>query len=260
MYTYCPNCFAIYQLTSEHIDKAAGRTCCSECRKVYRAADYLFEDLGAVRNAIEAQRASDSQPREATNRYGPIDIPALKERGWEMTTEARPVGHAPSESWQGRAVSMADIGSGMALGLLVLLLCLQWVYFKRDVLAADVGLRPTMERFCGALHCGLPMRVDLERIGIVERDVRKHPVVEDALLINVAIENRADFVQPYPLFEVSFTDKAGSPVAMRRFSPAEYLGDDIELASGMTPQLPAQVMLEVLDPGTEAVSFQFGFL
>jgi len=178
-----------------------------------------------------------------------------------MTTEARPAaGRAPSESWQGRAVSMADIGSGMALGLLVLLLGLQWVYFHRDVLAADVGIRPTMERFCGVLHCSLPLRVDLDRIGIVERDVRKHPVVEDALLINVAILNRADFVQPYPLFEVSFTDKAGSPVAMRRFSPAEYLGDDIDLESGMTPQLPAQVMLEVLDPGTEAVSFQFGFL
>ena len=155
---------------------------------------------------------------------------------------------------------MGDIGSGMAIGLLVLLLGLQWVYFKRDLLAADAGLRPTMERICAVLHCELPMRVDLDRIGIVERDVRKHPVVEDALLINVAIENRAEFVQPYPLFEVRFTDKTGSAVAMRRFKPAEYLGEGIDPESGMSPQSTAQVLLEVLDPGTEAVSFQFGFL
>ena len=260
MYTHCPNCLAIYQVTSEHIDKAAGRTRCSECRQVYKAVNYLFQDLAAVRYAVEAQRASSSQPQEVENRYGPLDIPALKEPGWEVTTEARPAERPPSDSWQDRTVSMADIGSGLAIGLLVLLLGVQWVYFHRDLLVAEAGFRPTMERFCAVLHCELPMRVDLEQIGIVERDVRKHPVAEDALLINVAIENRAAFVQPYPLFEVSFTDKAGSPVAMRRFSPAEYLGGDVDLASGMSPQLPAQVVLEVLDPGAEAVSFQFGFL
>lgn len=260
MYTYCPNCFATYQVTPEHIDTAGGRTRCSECRQVYLAADYLFEDLAAVRHAVEAQRAASSQPGEVMNQFGPVEIPALREPGWEVTTEARPAGRTPPDNWQGRTVSMADIGSGIAIGLLVLLLGVQWVYFKRDLLASDAGLRPTMDRFCAVLHCSLPMRVDLERIGIVERDVRKHPVVEDALLINVAIENRADFIQPYPLFEVSFTDKVGSPVAMRRFRPAEYLGEDVDRESGMLPEMPAQVVLEVLDPGAEAVSFQFGFL
>jgi predicted Zn finger-like uncharacterized protein len=260
MYTYCPNCLAIYQVTSEQIDKAGGRTRCSECRQVYRAADYLFDDLAAVRHAVGGQRAPGNQPQGVMDRYAPLDIPASEESGWEVTAEERPEGRQPPDSWQKRAVSMGDIGSGMAIGLLVLLLCVQWVYFKRDLLAADAGLRPTMERFCAVLHCGLPLRADLKQIGIVERDVRKHPTVEDALLINVAIENRAEFVQPYPLFEVRFTDKAGSAVAMRRFKPAEYLGKGVDPASGMSPQSTAQVLLEVLDPGTEAVSFQFGFL
>jgi predicted Zn finger-like uncharacterized protein len=261
MYTYCPNCLAIYQVTSDHIDKAGGRTRCSECRQVYRAADYLFDDLAAVRKAVEeGQRAPGNRPKEVMGRYAPLDIPLQEESGWEKTTEARPAGRQSPDSWQKRAISMGDIGSGMAIGLLVLLLGLQWVYFKRGLLAADTGLRPTMERFCAVLHCELPMRVDLDQIGIVERDVRKHPAVEDALLINVAIENRAEFIQPYPLFEVRFTDKAGSAIAMRRFKPAEYLGKGIDPESGMSPQSKAQVLLEVLDPGTEAVSFQFGFL
>ena len=262
MYTYCPNCLAVYQVTSELIDKAGGRSRCSECRRVYRAVDYLFDDLAAVRVAVEAQRAASNQHHERVNRFGSVEIPALEEPGWEVTTEARPTGgHRPRpDSWQNRTVSMADIGSGVAVGLLVALLGLQWVYFHRDTLAANNGWRPTMDRFCSVFHCQLSMRVDLERIGIVERDVRKHPAVEDALLINVAIENRADFIQPYPLFEVSFTDKAGSPVAMRRFNPGEYLGEEVDLESGMSPQAPTQVVLEVLDPGAKAVSFQFGFL
>jgi predicted Zn finger-like uncharacterized protein len=260
MYTYCPNCLAIFQITSEHIDKAGGRTRCSECRQVYRAADYLFDDLAAVHKAIEGRHAAGNPTREVMGRYAPLNIPARDAPGWEATQETRPKGRLHSESWHKRTVSMGDIGRGLTIGMLVLLLGLQWVYFKRGLLAADDSLRPVMERFCAVLHCGLPMRVDLDQIGILERDVRKHPEVEDALLINVAIENRADFTQPYPLFEVRFTDKAGNAVAMRRFAPAEYLGKGIDPESGMSPQSTAQVLLEVLDPGTEAVSFQFGFL
>jgi predicted Zn finger-like uncharacterized protein len=261
MYTYCPNCLAIYQVTSEHIDKAGGRTRCSECRQVYRAADYLFDDLAAVRRAVESQRAAGSQPNEAQGRYAPLEIPeARRDSGWEMTTEAHPAVQPSTDSWQRRTVSMADIGNGLAVGFLVLLLGLQWVFFHRDVLAAEGLFTPAMERMCEVLHCKLPLQVDLAQFGIVERDVRKHPVVDDALLINVSFENRADFAQPYPWFEVSFIDKAGSPVAMRRFSPREYLGKGVDIESGMLPQSPVQVVLEVIDPGEQAVSFQFGFL
>jgi len=261
MYTYCPNCLAVYQVTSEHIDKAGGRTRCSECRQVYTAADYLFDDLAGLHKAVEGQHTAGSQPDEVPGRYAPLDIAAVhKEPGWEMTTEVRPAVQPPSDSWQHRTVSMADIGSGMAAGVLVLLLGLQWVFFNRDVLAAEGVFTPAMERMCEVLHCRLPLRVDLAQFGIVERDVRKHPVVDDALLINVSFENRADFAQAYPWFEVSFIDKAGNPVAMRRFSPPEYLGEDVDIDSGMPPQSPVQVVLEVLDPGEEAVSFQFGFL
>ena len=260
MYTYCPNCLAIYQVTTDHLEKAGGQLRCGECRQIYRAIDSLFEDLAAARSVVETQRASSSEPQEVVSRYAPLEIPAHEEPGWEVTTEAHPARRPHSDSWQGRSLSIRDIGSAITIGLLVLLLGLQWVYFNRDAVAADDVWRSQLERFCEVLHCELPMRVDLARIGIVERDVRKHPVVEDALLINVAIENRAYFIQPYPLFEVSFTDSAGSPVAMRHFRPAEYLGEDIDPESGMSPQLPAQVVLEVIDPGDEAVSFQFGFL
>ena len=260
MLTFCPSCLTVFNITVSHLNKAGGQVRCRECQLVYNAVDYLFEDLAAARSVVETQRASSAQLQEVANRYAPLEPPAHEEPGWEVTTEARPAGRPRSGSWQGRSLSMGDMVSGVSIALLVLLLGLQWAYFNRDVLAADDFWRPKLERFCEVLHCELPMRVDLARIGIVERDVRQHPVVEDALLINVAIENRADFFQPYPLFEVSFTDKTGSPVAMRRFRPAEYLGEDIDRETGMSPQLQAQVMLEVIDPGDEAVSFQFGFL
>jgi predicted Zn finger-like uncharacterized protein len=261
MYTYCPHCFSVYQVTSGHLDQAGGQLRCGECRQVYRAIDYLFEDLAAARSVVETQRAAGVQSEGVSNRYAHLDMPEHGEdTGWEVTTESRSTGRPTSEGWKNRTVSMADIGSGLVAGMLVLLLGLQWVYFNRDALAAESVWRSKMELFCEVIHCELPMRVDLASIGIVDRDVRKHPVAEDALLINVTFENRAAFIQPYPLFEVSFTDKAGSPVAMRRFSSAEYLGEDVNSESGMSPESPVQVVLEVVDPGAEAVSFQFGFL
>lgn len=260
MYTYCPNCLAIYQIARAHIEKAGGKTRCSECRQVYHANEYLFDDLDTLHRTMADRQTLMDQDTGVADRYAPLDLPEPQASGWEITTEADAADRRHAERWQQRTISMADIGSGLVAGLLVLLLGAQWVYFNRDALAAQQAWRPSLERFCEVLMCELPMRVELADFGIVERDVRQHPSVEEALLINVAFENRASFNQPYPLFEVSFTDSSGAPVAMRRFTPAEYLGDTVDPASGMSPHTSAQVVLEVIDPGEQATSFQFGFL
>jgi hypothetical protein len=102
--------------------------------------------------------------------------------------------------------------------------------------------------------------VDLSHIDIINRDVRKHPAMKDVLLVSVEFENRAEFIQPYPFLEVSFTDQSGNSVAMRRFRPAEYLGTGADLEGGMATESPVHVVLEVIDPGDAVVSFQFAFL
>jgi hypothetical protein len=164
------------------------------------------------------------------------------------------------DSWQQRSVSLADISSGAGIGFLLLLMGLQWVYFNRDALAADDRWRPLLERGCSVVHCDLPLRVDLSHIDIINRDVRKHPAMKDVLLVSVEFENRAEFIQPYPFLEVSFTDQSGNSVAMRRFRPAEYLGTGADLEGGMATESPVHVVLEVIDPGDAVVSFQFAFL
>jgi hypothetical protein len=62
------------------------------------------------------------------------------------------------------------------------------------------------------------------------------------------------------VFAVSFSDVSGTAVAARRFRPDEYLSDTRNTAGGMQPGERAQLMLEVVDPGERAVSFQFDFL
>ncbi len=151
-------------------------------------------------------------------------------------------------------------GAIAAALLLTALLVAQYGYAERHLLAETPQLRPLLELACGALGCDLPLQRDIGRVEILERQVRDHPKVDDALLINVTFANQAAFAQAYPVFEVSFSDVSGAPIAVRRFRPDEYLPAGRALSQAMQPGERAQLMLEVVDPGERAVSFQFEFL
>lgn len=278
MYTFCPHCSAVFKVSATHLGKAGGLARCGECRQIYSVIDYLYEDLTTAHMAMaEAEAATkveedaglgedavpteDAAPEEDVEALHGVEVEAAADADWEGVVPAEPLTrpiftgsrHQPS-------TSMKHIVSGAGIGLMLLLLALQWVYFNRAELAQYASTRPTLERFCELLRCELPLRVDLARVQMIQRDVRRHPEVEDALLINASFENRADFVQSYPILEVSFTDRSGVPVAMRRFHPSEYLAEGTDLVAGMAANVPLQVVLEVQDPGEAATSFQFGFL
>ena len=255
MYTYCPNCAAVFELTATQLSLAAGKVRCGECRHVYIATDYLYDDLDAACAALDEETGSnDKEPKEA-----PVDYVMASDTAEEIEPEIPPSMTRQPGSWEQRPFSVRDLSSVAGIICLLVLLGFQYVWFNRNELAANDGWRPTLGQFCEMFGCVLPLRVDTAQLAIISRDVRQHPTAEGALLINAAFENRADFVQPYPVFEISFTDNAGGPVAHRRFFPAEYLQAG-EVEGGLQPFSPVQAVLEVMDPGDRAVSFQFEFL
>jgi len=260
MYTFCPHCFSLYRLTTSQLGKAAGQTRCGECRQVYSAVDYLFDELEIAREVLELQRESAAHRKNVSSEAETSAGVAADASGTQPAAipvhPARPL----PDGWQQPSISLADIGSGVAIGFLMLLLGLQWVFFNRAELAADERWRPMLERGCSIVNCKMPLRADLSRIDIINRDVRKHPTIKDVLLVNVSFKNTAEFTQPFPVLEVSFTDQSGEAVAMRRFYPAEYLDKTLDPLAGMSAGLPIQVVLEVVDPGDKGVSFQFAFL
>ena len=268
MYTYCPGCAAIFRITAETVSAAGGRVRCGECDRVFNAVDCLYDDAVAARHAALMDTGQGLPvdaavpPHDAGENVHETVVPPhdAGENAHESVAAAPLDRPLPREGWTARSTTGKNMAGGLAIGLLVLLLGLQWAYFNRDTLAADASLRPVLERACNMLHCQLPLRVDLTQLEIINRDVRKHPQVDTALLINATVANRAGFNQPYPVFEISFSDLAGEPVAMRRFLPHEYLGESIVTAAGMAPDVPVHIVLEVRDPGDEAVSFEFGFL
>jgi predicted Zn finger-like uncharacterized protein len=157
--------------------------------------------------------------------------------------------HEPHTNWGGVAAAL----------LLTVALVAQYAWWDRNRLAQVAALRPVLEWLCKPVSCDLPLRHDLTQVEMVEREVRDHPNVADALLVSAAFINRASYPQAYPVLQISFSDIAGTPVAVRRFLPEEYLHDK-NPARGMAPGEQTLVMLEVVDPGERAVSYQFDFM
>lgn len=150
-------------------------------------------------------------------------------------------------------------GAIAAALLLTAVLLAQYAWWDRHSLAQISALRPALDWLCQPFDCRLPLRHDLARVEMVEREVRDHPNVRNALLVSAAFVNRASYPQAYPVLQIAFSDISGTPVAVRRFMPEEYLRDR-NPEQGMAPGEETLVMLEVVDPGERAVSFQFDFM
>jgi hypothetical protein len=144
--------------------------------------------------------------------------------------------------------------------LLMVVFLVQTVYFKHNDLARVPQLRPWIESFCGYMACEMNLPSDVGQLELVSQDIRSHPKVKSVLLVTTTIINNARFVQSYPGLQITFSDLNGQRVAMRRFAPHEYLSADITKETGMPPNTPIQVELEMMDPGSNAVNFEFDFI
>jgi len=162
----------------------------------------------------------------------------------------------PTHGHISRLNSLWAIGSLMLMAMFLI----QTVYFKHNDLARITYLRPWVEKFCGYMSCTLSLPSDVKQLELVSQDIRSHPKVKSALLVTTTIINNAGFAQAYPGLQITFTDLNGQRVAMRRFAPSEYLTHDVVQADGMPPNTPIQVELEMMDPGSNAVNFEFDFI
>lgn len=156
---------------------------------------------------------------------------------------------------------------GMLLILVLLAgLAAQGVYFRGGAIAAEVPvLRPWLDRFCNLAQCTIPARRDIRKLALVSRDVRSDPKAKGALLITATIINNASFAQPYPDLLLTLYDLTGTAVARRQFTPAEYLADTPQALAlyragkPMPTDTPVNIELQVIDPGKQAINYEFDF-
>ena len=192
-------------------------------------------------------KADTAPSNQSINEAAIPTLPAILREGYQ---EEEAVHHRMTPA------SMAwSVGSM----LLMLFFLGQTVYFKHDQLAHNSTLRPWIESFCQQFNCEISLQYDASELELLGQDIRSHPKVKGALMVSTTILNKADYRQAYPGLQITFTDMNGQRVAMRRFLPEEYLPTGTNIKRGMPQDTPIQVELELMDPGNNAINFEFEF-
>ncbi|MHB0817379.1 DUF3426 domain-containing protein [Stutzerimonas stutzeri] len=219
----------------------------------------------ALPQPAERLEPSLSEPEEADSGWPAADsTPATQAHARERKDRDAPLFELEDEplqlDWEARRHPWGRWLGWGALNLLALLaLAGQYVFYNFDELARQDQYRPWLEQLCPALGCELPSRVDIDQIRSSNLVVRSHPDFTGALIVDAIIYNRASFAQPFPLLEMRFTDISGQVLASRTFKPGEYLSGELAGQRQMPSQIPIHIALDILDPGTSAVSYSLAF-
>ena len=149
----------------------------------------------------------------------------------------------------------------LSLSIVILsgLLSGQYLWRHKDLYSQLPQLRPLYEQACTMLDCDLPDYTDIDSIRSENLTVQTHPTFTNGLMVNTIIRNTAAFDQPFPLLILSFNSAVNNVIALREFSPSEYLESGLRSVQSMPPTTPIQIGLAIMDPGPEAVNYTLAF-
>jgi len=163
-----------------------------------------------------------------------------------------------------QAAPLRHLHPMLSASLIVVLLVLsfsQLAYFRAHELVNLIpATRPLLEAFCDKVNCHYSGPLDTKKIQLTSRDVRLHPKEKKALLISAAMINNATFAQPYPKIHIRLSDISGNVIAERIFNTKTYMGKLNNPFLLMKPNTPVHINFEVVDPGKDAINFEFTFL
>ena len=247
MFTRCPECEAIFEISARQFPPASGFVRCGRCRKKFPSLYHLFDHWPEP----------GEQPAQADD---PGIIPIL---GHGLPAEGVHGGAGQIQSQH--PANPKDEFRLQPLWMLVLVLL---------VLATLANVAMTFQQQLlqqprirsAAEYVGLVEPLpevpfsDLSLIHLVSRDIHPHPTIENALVLSATLINRADLGQAYPVLEVTLFDLHKQPLGQRRFLPAEYLDESSDPAHGLSPGVLLPIILEMDDPGPDAVGFEIRFM
>ena len=254
MFTRCTACHTVHPVNASLLARGGGKYRCGKCKKLCNALDALFDEWPA---AGDRPPASGELPVLGM----PIDL-----------DEARKTRLTPDEAaLHGDADADSEVPARSGKKLLRLtwvtmaLLIAMIVTFKlAEFYETPLLELPAVKSLKSRLGmpdpaAGQPFR-DLQQIHLVSRELISHPYQADMLRLSATIVNRAPQSQPYPNLEVILLDARGEAMSKILFSPPDYLAEGASKDSGMTPQAYLPLVLDLPDPGREAVGFELNFL
>jgi hypothetical protein len=141
---------------------------------------------------------------------------------------------------------------------MIIISIIQLIYYQRYHLIASSQYQQQILSLCNILPCDRSRFKNPEQMRMLERHVFSHPTRDNALMVTGSFINDAPFAQALPGILISLSDINGRLIANREFSHREYLA-----GANQTYALPGQTVqfrLEIVDPGAEALTYEFEFI
>jgi predicted Zn finger-like uncharacterized protein len=227
----------------------------------------LFEQNAAQTSAEPSERTEPSLPGDWLSQvpptlYDPVGRASFDMRGAKSggpdSVKPKAAQSATSRHYP-RPQAPASRGWVWSCVLLACTLGAQIAWAERERLLAEPVLRGALDQVLGWFGERLPPMVQLDALTLVSREVRPHSSVPGALLISAAVRNDSNVALAYPRIEVKMMDLGGRAIALRRFTPDEYLSDPAGQLRGLQPGALVPLVFEVVDPGRDAFNYEFAF-
>ncbi len=239
METSCRQCNARYRITDDQLKIAIGKVRCGECGVVFNA-------LSSLKIYADSNQAANSQQQSVSP-----DIPHPANS--ELSLHEAMYGDG-----RGSFTQFAPLLWLIGILLLLVFAIAQATYYQRYELISNPRYQQQILQLCELVPCADSQFSSSRQIKLLERNVFTHPVMSNALMVTGSFVNEAPFPQKLPKLLVTLFDIQGNLIANRQFVSDEYLQPGNEL-TGLQSNKPIQFRLEILDPGTEALTYEFEF-
>ena len=280
MYTQCPECLSVFSLGAQALVQAHGYVMCGHCGAGFDSLATLSEQLppepfqelpvneqALVPPRIElvVYRPQPPAPEPAVVAAPAPPHAAAAEDFSQLVFTPRfakgPRRRKPPRAERARRDAARPRRWPWVLlcATLALALALQLAWVGRDQLVRNPLVGGWLRSTCAALGCRLPLVAAPQRLHLLASNVESHPNAAHALMISLSLRNEAAFAQPWPVVVVTLSDAQGHRLTMRRLLPTDYLDDPAVLHRGLAPGATTALLLEVQDPGEQAVAYEFGF-
>jgi predicted Zn finger-like uncharacterized protein len=259
METSCDQCNSRFRLTETQLREAYGKVRCSQCGAVFNALLGLKNYEGELPADYEQRHLPDAN-RQAPSLTG-TDAKSNDSAHTEIRqreSQTLSLHEAMYGSERRSFFSLAPLSWFIGILLLSALGIAQAIYYQRYQLIEDPRFQQQVINLCQLLPCAEREFASSEQIRLLERNVFTHPIASNALMITGSFINQAPFTQRMPDLLISLFDVKGKLIANRRFKPNEYLLEDRN-RNVVESQLPIQFRLEIIDPGTDALTYEFEF-
>lgn len=250
METTCDHCGSHFRLTEAQLGQAFGKVRCGECGQVFNALMRLKNYEGELPpDYFDRQQAAQPSPQPQ------IEQPRADEN---ETVSELSLHEAMYGSEKQFLISFGPLGWAIGILLLIAAAIVQTVYYQRYQLIEDPRYQQQVVDLCRVLPCAEEDFSSGEQIRMLERNVFTHPVAANALMVTGSFINEAPFAQKLPRLLISLFDMQGKLIANRLFTSQEYLLENKgrrSFKSGAT----VHFRLEIVDPGTDALTYEFEF-